>query len=180
MQARYYLDKKFDLQMKRSEKQALAIQEGSQPPAGGGRGDGSSLAEGPGPSALGRRSSGRRQLMDEFEDFDQSDDSSSASVSIRHKKKKPKRESAHSTGASRACGKAPASGGSTRASIAPPGGAARTTSNKEEEMWSPYLVVIEEISFENVAKYLRGSDGIAWRQSNNIAHLATAQELLEW
>ena len=104
----------------------------------------------------------------------------SASVSIRHKKKKPKRESAHSNGASRACGKAPASGGSARASIAPPGGAARTTSNKEEEMWSPYLVVIEEISFENVAKYLRGSDGIAWRQSNNIAHFATAQELLEW
>ena len=36
------------------------------------------------------------------------------------------------------------------------------------------------INFENVAKYLRSSEGVAWKQSNNIAHFATAKELLEW
>jgi hypothetical protein len=74
-----------------------------------------------------------------------------------------------------------ASGGSVRASsMASPGGAARTTSHKEDEEWAPYLVVMKEISFENVAEYLRGSEGVAWKRSNNITYSATAKELLEW
>ena len=55
-------------------------------------------------------------------------------------------------------------------------------SHKEEEGWTPYLEVVDGrgINFENIAKYLRSSEGVAWKQSNNIAHFATAKELLEW
>ena len=64
--------------------------------------------------------------------------------------------------------------------LALPSAAAHTMSHKEDEEWTPYLIVVNEINFENVAKYLRSSEGVAWKQSNNIAHFATAKELLEW
>ena len=167
----------------------------------GGESDASSNTSGDGVDAGG----GRRLRMgsgpptysadDAFDDFDDAaSDTSSASVDLskgspsllRTKKKPRQRDPAyhvHSAGASRADGLALAFGGSARASsLALPGAAAHTMSHKEDEGWTPYLEVVDGrgINFENIAKYLRSSEGVAWKQSNNIAHFATAKELLEW
>ena len=165
----------------------------------GGESDASSNTSGDGVDAGG----GRRLRMgsgpptysadDAFDDFDDAaSDTSSASVDLskgspsllRTKKKPRQRDPAyhvHSPGASRAGGMALAFGGSAMASgMALPSAAAHTMSHKEDEEWTPYLMVVNEINFENVAKYLRSSEGVAWKQSNNITHFATAKELLEW
>lgn len=185
VQAKFYLDKNFDLEMKRSEKLGLALQEGPQPrqlppsplqpppppppPAGGS-----------GTSMLGRRSSGRRQLGDAFDAFDDAGPSQ-GSPSLLHTKKKQKPAYAPpSVGASRADGKAPASGGSARESMPSCGGAVRTASHNESETWSPYLEVQGEISFEEIVEWLRSPEGVTWKKTFNIVHVATAKELLQW
>ena len=145
-------------------------------------------AGGSGPSVLGRRTSDRRQLVDALDDFDDVDPSQ-GSPSLLHTKKKQKQGAPAyrppSVGASRADGKAPASGGSARASMRSCGGTVRTASHNEvvdneSEIWTPYLQVEGEISFAQIAKYLSSPEGVAWRQNFNIVHVATAKELLEW
>ena len=56
----------------------------------------------------------------------------------------------------------------------------------KEVEWTPYIVVDEsdwphkEPTFINLAKYLASDIGAQWRNEHQIAHVANAQELVDW
>ena len=60
------------------------------------------------------------------------------------------------------------------------------SSTQDQEEWTPYIVVDKKDwpsklpTFNDLAKYLASDAGAHWRQSHDITHAASAQELVDW
>ena len=126
--------------------------------------------------------------------YDSIVEENSGSPSLLHTQKKQRQgdqppRSALSGSRQQESNAADAAGGKASMSVSQveaPAGSMRRAASMTQDEWTPYIVVDKKDwpgklpTFNDLAKYLASDAGGRWRQSHNITHAASAQELVDW